>query len=109
MIAMRLVSNLVANAVKYTDRGKILLGCRRRNAGLRVIVADTGPGIEASELDRVMHFRERGSAAENVEGHGLGLGIANALALSGGYKLSCRSIPGKGTAFSVDFELANKV
>ena len=109
MIAMRLVSNLVANAVKYTDRGKILLGCRRHNAGLRVIVADTGPGIEASELDRVMHFRERGSAAENVEGHGLGLGIANALALSGGYKLSCRSIPGKGTAFFVDFELANKV
>jgi len=107
MIAMRLVSNLVANAVKYTDRGKILLGCRRRHAGLRVVVADTGPGIEADELDRVMHFRERGSAACNVEGHGLGLGIAHALALSGGYKLSCRSVPGKGTAFFVDFELAN--
>ena len=107
MIAMRLVSNLVANAVKYTDRGKILLGCRRRNAGLSVVVADTGPGIEADELDRVMHFRERGSAACNVEGHGLGLGIAHALALSGGYKLSCRSVPGKGTAFFVDFELAN--
>jgi len=108
MIAMRLVSNLVANAVKYTHRGKILLGCRRRNAMLRVVVADTGPGIEAGELDRVMQFRERGSASGNVEGHGLGLGIANALATSGGYKLSCRSIPGKGTAFFVDFELANK-
>jgi signal transduction histidine kinase len=108
MIAMRLVSNLVANAVKYTDRGKILLGCRRRNAGLRVVVADTGPGIEAAELDRVMHFSERGSAAGSVEGHGLGLGIANALATSGGYKLSCRSTPGKGTAFFVDFELAAK-
>jgi signal transduction histidine kinase len=108
MIAMRLVSNLVANAVKYTDRGKILLGCRRRNSGLRVVVADTGPGIEAAELDRVMHFRERGRAAENVEGHGLGLGIANDLAISGGYKLSCRSVPGKGTAFFVDFELASK-
>jgi len=108
MIAMRLVSNLVANAVKYTDRGKILLGCRRRNGGLRVVIADTGPGIEADELERVMHFRERGSAAGNVEGHGLGLGIANALATSGGYQLSCRSVPGKGTAFFIDFELAYK-
>jgi len=108
MIAMRLVSNLVANAVKYTERGKILLGCRRRNAMLTVVVADTGPGIEPEELDRVMQFRERGSAAGNIEGHGLGLGIANALATSGGYKLSCRSVAGKGTAFFVDFELANK-
>jgi len=108
MIAMRLVSNLVANSVKYTVRGKILLGCRRRGAELRVVVADTGPGIEAGALDRVMRFRERGSAAENVEGHGLGLGIANALALTGGYKLSCRSVPGKGTAFFIDFELANQ-
>jgi signal transduction histidine kinase len=75
---------------------------------LTVVVADTGPGIEPEELDRVMQFRERGSAAGNIEGHGLGLGIANALATSGGYKLSCRSVAGKGTAFFVDFELANK-
>jgi signal transduction histidine kinase len=107
MIAMRLVSNLVANAVKYTEHGKILLGCRRHHAKLRVVVADTGPGIEADELARVMHLQERGRAAGDVEGHGLGLGIANALAQSGGYKLSCRSIPGKGTAFFVEFELAN--
>ena len=65
-------------------------------------------GMEAGELDRVMRFHERGSAAAKAEGHGLGLGIASALAASGGYRLSCRSSPGKGTAFFVDFELAGE-
>jgi signal transduction histidine kinase len=105
MTAMRLVSNLVANAIKYTDCGKILVGCRRSAAGIRLVVADTGPGMEPEELARVMHLRERGSAAKKTDGHGLGLGIATALAATGGYKLTCRSTPGKGTAFFIDFEL----
>lgn len=107
MSAMRLVSNLVANAIKYTNRGKILVACRRRRGGLRIVVADTGPGMGPAELARVMRLRERGTAAEGAAGHGLGLGIASALAATSGYTLTCRSTPGKGTAFFIDFELAS--
>ena len=106
MSAMRLVSNLVANAIKYTARGKVLVGCRRRETGIRVVVADTGPGMEPEEITRVMLLRERGNAAKKGDGHGLGLGIATALAAASGYTLTCRSIPGRGTAFFVDLELA---
>ncbi|HEU4619314.1 MAG TPA: sensor histidine kinase [Gammaproteobacteria bacterium] len=102
MAAMRIVSNLVANAIKYTRRGKILVGCRRRAAHITVVVADTGPGIPLEELDRVLEPRVRGSTARDTVGEGLGLGIASALAEQHGYAFRCRSKPGRGTAFFVD-------
>jgi signal transduction histidine kinase len=105
MGAMRLVSNLVANAIKYTERGKVLVGCRRLKKAIRVVVADTGRGIHADELSRVLRARERGSAARETDGHGLGLAIATALARQNGYGFDCRSRPGRGTVFFVDLPL----
>lgn len=102
MATMRIVSNLVANAIKYTGEGKILVGCRKRSGHVTLIVADTGPGIPADELERVLEANERGSTARGTEGQGLGLGIASALAAQHGYDFRCRSIPGRGTAFFVD-------
>lgn len=102
MATMRIVSNLVANAVKYTREGKILIGCRKRSDYVTVVVADTGPGILPDELERVLKARERGSSAHGTEGHGLGLGIASALAAQHGFGFRCRSTPGRGTAFFVD-------
>jgi signal transduction histidine kinase len=102
MATMRIVSNLVANAVKYTSSGKILIGCRRRPTEVTIVVADTGPGIAPGELERVLKPRERGSAAQDTEGHGLGLGIAGLLARQLGYGFRCRSVPGRGTGFFID-------
>jgi signal transduction histidine kinase len=101
MATMRIVSNLVANAIKYTDRGKLLIGCRRRARHVTFVVADTGPGIPADELARVLQPRERGSAVRDTEGQGLGLGIATALAARNGYDFRCESTPGRGTVFYV--------
>jgi signal transduction histidine kinase len=103
--AMRLVSNLVANAIKYTEHGKVLVGCRRLRKAIRVVVADTGRGIQPDELSRVLLARERGSAARETEGHGLGLARASTLARQNGYGFDCRSRPGKGTVFFVDLPL----
>jgi signal transduction histidine kinase len=102
MAAMRLVSNLVANAVKYTEQGKVLVGCRRRVDGITIVVADTGPGIPAGEIARVLRERERGAAAHDKEGRGLGLAIVTTLAERNGYGFDCRSRVGRGTAFFVD-------
>ncbi|HET8697217.1 MAG TPA: sensor histidine kinase [Gammaproteobacteria bacterium] len=102
MATMRIVSNLVANAVKYTRAGKILVGCRRRPGRVTLVVADTGPGIPADELERVLKVYERGSAADGTEGQGLGLGIASKLAAQQGFGFRCLSTPGRGTAFFVD-------
>lgn len=99
---MRIVANLVTNAVKYTADGRVLVGCRRRARHVTFVVADTGPGIPHDELERVLKAHERGSTAEGTEGQGLGLGIASALAAEHGYGFRCRSVPGRGTAFFVD-------
>ena len=105
MATMRIVSNLVANAIKYTDAGKILIGCRRRAGRVTLVVADTGAGIPADEIVRVMQARERGSGARDTDGEGLGLGIATALAAQNGYGFRCESRVGRGTAFFVDVPL----
>jgi signal transduction histidine kinase len=109
MATMRIVSNLVANAIKYTSEGKILVGCRRTRQGVTIVVADTGPGMEADELERVLESRERGSTTKDGEGHGLGLGIAGTLASELGYGFRCRSTPGRGTAFFVDVPASHQL
>jgi signal transduction histidine kinase len=106
MSAMRLISNLVANAIKYTDRGTILIGSRRMPGFVCLVVADTGLGIDPEELTRVLQAGERGRAAQDTEGHGLGLAIATALAERNGYRFDCRSEPGRGTVFSIGMPLA---
>ena len=102
MAAMRIVCNLVSNAIKYTREGRILVGCRKRSIHVTLIVADTGPGIPPDEIERVLQAHERGSMTEGIDGQGLGLGIASALASQQHYEIRCRSTPGRGTAFFVD-------
>ena len=106
MSAMRVISNLVANAIKYTESGKVLIGCRRRGDRVCVVVADTGPGIPKDEVIRVTQVYERGESAETKPGHGLGLAIATNLAARNRYGFECRSVLGCGTAFFVELARA---
>ena len=101
MAAMRLVSNLVANAIKYTARGKVLLGSAIRGDKIRIMIADTGPGIPQDEQARVLESRQRGSTVGDIEGAGLGLGIAAALAAQNNFGFEMRSTPGRGTLFVI--------
>jgi signal transduction histidine kinase/CheY-like chemotaxis protein len=99
----RIVRNLVSNAVRYTDRGGLVLGCRRQDGGLRVEVWDTGRGI-APEKHREI-FREFAQLdpvdREPRKGLGLGLAIVERLAKLLDHEVLLRSIPGKGSVFSV--------
>jgi PAS domain S-box-containing protein len=94
-----MIRNLMSNALRYTDRGKILLGCRRANGKLRIEVWDTGIGIPGDQLPNI--FEEYYCDAERG-GFGLGLAIVRRLGEILGHRVDVRSTPGKGTAFSIE-------
>jgi PAS domain S-box-containing protein len=100
-----MVRNLISNAVRYTDRGSILLGCRRASDQLRIEVWDSGIGITADQLPRIFdeHYQVPGSERG---GFGLGLAIVKRLGDMLGHGVRVRSTPEKGTVFSVEVPLA---
>jgi len=91
---MRIVSNLVSNAIKYTESGTVLVGCRRDGNSLRIEIHDTGPGMDQAEISRVMKPYERG---ETPGGTGLGLAVVDELARHYGMTFDITSTPGAGT------------
>jgi len=99
MLLERILLNLLANAVRYTERGRILLGCRRRGEHVEVIVADTGIGIDPKHLPHVFQEFYRAAPPDRGMGTGLGLGLAivKRLAALLGHRISIESTAGKGT------------
>jgi PAS domain S-box-containing protein len=94
-----MIRNLLSNAIRYTDRGKILLGCRRVSDRIRIEVWDTGIGIPGDQLPHI--FEEYYCDAERG-GFGLGLAIVRRLGEMLDHRVDVRSTPGKGTAFSIE-------
>lgn len=96
--------NLVSNAVKFTDAGKVTITAARADDGqaVDVVVRDTGVGIEPEELPRVFDRFYRGDAARAQQGGtGLGLAIARLLVEQHGGSLTASSVPGRGSEFMV--------
>ena len=92
--------NLLANAVKYTHRGGLVrLNVERDHDGLRLIVLDTGIGIDPSDLERAFAPFER-LAATGSPGAGLGLPIARRIMELHGGSLTATSLPGLGSVFT---------
>lgn len=77
MVVMRIVSNLVSNAIKYTESGRVLFGCRRIDGTIRIEVHDTGPGLSENVLATLLKPYRKGKAST---GQGLGLAICADLA-----------------------------
>jgi signal transduction histidine kinase/CheY-like chemotaxis protein len=107
----RILTNLLANAIRYTRRGRVLLGCRRRGAGVELVVADTGVGIAAEQLPLVFRefHRVPGAAPEGDPGLGLGLAIVQRLADLLDHELRLRSAPGRGSCFTLLLPRADPV
>ena len=64
VLLRRIVQKYLSNALRYTERGGVVLGCRRRGAGLEIVVYDTGPGIPVHQQQRIygeFHRLEQGS------------------------------------------------
>ncbi|TWB37223.1 hybrid sensor histidine kinase/response regulator [Nitrospirillum pindoramense] len=115
-----IVQNFLSNAVRYTQRGGVLLGCRRRGDFLRIEVWDSGPGIPSDQLEEIFkefHQLHRGpvlgapvpggrSAREGrgrsgTRGMGLGLAIVRRVAKVLDVTVETRSVVGRGSVFSV--------
>jgi signal transduction histidine kinase/CheY-like chemotaxis protein len=99
----RILLNLASNAVRYTTRGGIVIGCRRRGARLRLEVWDSGPGIPEDHHRNI--FREfyqlAGAGRDRRGGLGLGLAIVDGLGRLLDHPVELKSRPGRGSCFSV--------
>ena len=104
----QMVRNLLANAMKYTRTGRILLGCRRIGAKMRVEVWDSGIGIAEDQLHIIFdEFHQIDNAArERSKGLGLGLSIVQRLGALLDHDIGVRSKLGKGSVFSIEVPLA---
>ena len=104
----RVLRNLLTNAVRYTHRGRVLFGVRRRGGTLRIEVWDTGIGIAENQIDRIFQdFYQVGNAArDRREGLGMGLSIAKRLVHMLGGSIDVTSRIGQGSCFAVTLPLA---
>ena len=104
----QMLRNLLSNALKYTLRGRVLLGCRRRQGKLRIEVWDTGRGIPASELEAIFeeYHQIDNAARERSRGLGLGLSIVKSLGDLLGHPVRVKSSPDKGSVFSLEVPLS---
>ena len=102
------IRNLVANAIRYTEKGKVLIGCRRHGDCLRLEVWDTGPGIPPEKQAEIFEeFRRLDrDAKSHPQGAGLGLSIVDRLCKLLEHPLHMDSWPGRGTRFAIDIPLA---
>nr|WP_315834822.1 PAS domain-containing hybrid sensor histidine kinase/response regulator [Bradyrhizobium prioritasuperba] len=103
----RILQNLLSNAVRYTPRGDILLGCRRHGAELRLEVWDTGVGIAPEYQQKIFEeFQRLAPGAGSDKGSGLGLAIVDRISRLLGHAVDVRSRPGRGSCFAVTVPLA---
>ena len=112
LLVERIVRNLVANAIRYTEDGGVLVGCRRRGERLLLQVWDTGVGIAAEDRSRIFEefYQVRGRhavTADQRKGLGLGLAIVARLANLMQAPLTLNSQPGRGTVFTLELPVGS--
>ncbi len=100
----RIVINFVSNAVRYTRRGGIVIGCRRRMGRIWLEVTDTGIGIPTDQQESIFEeFMQLANPERSSEkGSGLGLTIARKVAQRLGLEIRLTSCPGRGSTFAVE-------
>ena len=105
----RLLAALLENAAKFTQEGRVLLGCRRDGDDCRIEVWDSGLGVAEAELEHIFEpfFRLENEVRPRERGLGLGLAYARSLAELAGDRLTICSRPGGGSCFAVTLRAAS--
>ncbi len=109
LLIERILANLLANAIRYTDEGGVLVACRRRGPVIRISVIDTGRGIPPEQQESVFHefVQLHNEARDRSKGLGLGLAIVSRLGRLLGHRVDLQSRPQHGSVFSIDVPLGN--
>jgi PAS domain S-box-containing protein len=100
-----MIRNLLSNSVRYTDHGKLLLGCRRAGDKIRIEIWDSGIGIPGDQLPHIFDEYYQGVGTAQRGGFGLGLAIVKRLAEVLDHGIDVRSVPGNGTCVSIEVPL----
>jgi signal transduction histidine kinase len=105
----RIVDNLVANAIKYTERGGVLLTCRRRGASCSIEVWDSGRGIPEYEREQIFRefYRSESGDVSRSGGYGLGLTIVKRLCERIDSEITLTSRVGRGSVFKFRLPLGH--
>ena len=107
LLLERILANLIANAIRYTDDGGVLVACRQRGRQVRISVFDTGRGIPPEQQESV--FQEfvqlHNQARDRSKGLGLGLAIVSRLGRLLGHRVDLQSRPDRGSVFSIEIPL----
>jgi two-component system CheB/CheR fusion protein len=100
----QMIRNLLANALKYTKHGRVLLGCRRQGGAIRIEIWDTGVGIAEGQLEAIFeeYHQVENPARGRSEGLGLGLSIVRRLGDLLQHPVRVFSRPGRGSVFSIE-------
>jgi signal transduction histidine kinase len=108
MLVELILRNLVSNAIRYTERGGVLVACRRRSGQAILEVWDTGIGIDPAHQEDVFHeFHQLGNPERDTrKGLGLGLAISDGLARTLNHNLSLASTPLRGSVFRLALPVA---
>jgi PAS domain S-box-containing protein len=103
----QVLSHLLGNAVKFTERGEVRAGARREPAALTITVTDTGAGIRPEHLERIWEpfWQAEDPLVRRAGGTGMGLSVARRLAQLLGGEIEARSTPGEGSVFTVRLPL----
>jgi signal transduction histidine kinase len=102
MALIGMLTNLVSNALKYTDTGAVLIRARRRNGAIEIKVRDSRPGMTAQEVTSIRESYRRGTQAHAAEGAGIGLSSVDTLPREWGLSLTIRSAPRRGTCMAIE-------
>jgi signal transduction histidine kinase/CheY-like chemotaxis protein len=102
-----MIRNLLSNAVRYTEQGQILMGCRRAGDRARIEIWDSGVGIMGEHLPRIFEEYYRIPNNTQPSGFGLGLAIVQRLGQILNHHVDVRSTPGKGSGFFIEVPLVN--
>lgn len=100
----RVITNLINNAIKFTDTGSITVSSTSDPKHLLIEIQDTGVGI--AEADQAQIFERFKQTQHNRTGHGLGLHLCQQVVQAHGGELSVRSHPGQGSTFTLQLPLA---
>ena len=104
-----ILQNLISNAIKYTDSGKVIIGCRHRGDQLRIEVWDSGIGIPEDKQESVFEefYQIDNPGRDRNKGVGIGLAIVKRIATLLNHQLYVHSVAGKGSSFAIQVPLVD--